>query len=130
MLEGQIRHRRACMKEIEQRLDNPLLSVLTPTPGGLPCGVKLLIKERDGRGRELNEHMHRWGVPSDVKIYRCRPLYEFPVLADRRADCPNARRLLGSIATLPVHPGIGPDECALMATALNSYQGGQSSGLV
>jgi len=130
MLEGQIRHRRACMREIEQRLDNPRLSVFAPTPGGLPCGVKLLIKERDGRGRELNQHLHRCGVPSDVKIYRCRPLYEFPVLADQRADCPNARRLLSSIATLPVHPGIGPDERAFMTAALNSYQGGQSNGLV
>lgn len=123
-LSKQIQHRRACMTAIERQLNNRYLSVFPSTSGGVPCGVKLLISERDGRGPELNDHLSECGVPSDIKTYRCRPLYQFPVLAERSAECPNAMHLLSSIATLPVHPAIGPDQCELMTAALNSYRGG------
>lgn len=124
LLSEHIDHRRNCIDHIAGALTNPRLAVFPTTPGGRICGVKMLVRDRFGQGASLNEHLARNGIPSDILTYRCRPLYEFPVLADRRAECPNASRLFSEIASMPVHPGIGPLECNHIIQTLNSYREG------
>ncbi len=122
LLSGHILRRRQLMDEIAGGLGNPHLAPFPQVSGGLACGVKMLIQERSGAGSSLNEHLATLGVPSDIRTYRCRPLYEFPVLSERRSECPNAASLLSSVATLPVHPGITPHMRDHIISALNSYR--------
>jgi len=122
LLAAHLRHRRAVMDALATTLaDHPRLEALPVIPGGTPSGVKMIVREKSGNGTALNAHLARHGVPSDIRLYACRPLYEFPILADRRADCPNATRLLSSIATLPVHPDIDRDRRDRIAKALATY---------
>lgn len=118
---GHIRHRRQLMHDIAVGFDNLRLAPFPQVPGGEACGVKMLIREQAGAGAALNEHLAAHGIPSDIRTYRCRPLYEFPILSERRNHCPNATRLLSSIATLPVHPDIDATMRDRMIEALNSY---------
>lgn len=121
LLAGHILHRQKLMGQIADALRNPHLRPFPIAAGGMPCGVKMLVQETSGNGEALNAHLAVHGIPSDIRTYRCRPLYEFPVLAERHSKCPNATRLLSSIATLPVHPDIGPAELGRIVHALNTY---------
>lgn len=121
VLADHIRRRRDTMAEITTGLRNPHLEPFPICADGKPAGVKLLVRERWGRGNALNEHLAQAGIPSDIRTYNCRPLYEFPVLRERGAQCPNATNILSSIATLPVHPDIGPSERSHILNCLNSY---------
>lgn len=119
-----ILQRRNTMTAIASRLDNPLLAPLPIVEGGQPNGLSLLVRELAGNGKSLVDHMDACGVPSDILEYGCRPLYQFPILAQYARSCPNAEALLGSIATIPVHPGIARPEVEQIVSALNSYHGG------
>lgn len=120
-LANHVVHRRTLMEEISAALVNPHLEPLPILPGGRPAGVKLIVRERSGRGEALNEHLARAAIPSDIRIYNCRPLYQFPIFEHRRANCPNAASLLSSIATLPVHPDIHSIDRDHIIQTLNTY---------
>ncbi len=120
-LSDHIQHRRQLMHDIAVCLDNVRLSPFPQVSGGTACGVKMLIRDQAGAGEALNMHLAAHGIPSDILTYRCRPLYEFPILSEMRNYCPNATRLLSSIATLPVHPDVNATMRDRMIAALNSY---------
>lgn len=123
-LAGQIARRRAVMATIADGLDHPEIEPFPLPTGGVPTGVKMLVRHRNGAGAALNYQLDRHGVPSDILIYNCRPLYDFPILEERQANCPNAVQLLQSIATLPVHPDISAAHVERMLDALNSLPRG------
>ncbi|SNR86570.1 DegT/DnrJ/EryC1/StrS family aminotransferase [Puniceibacterium sediminis] len=120
LLQGHLQKRRAVMAQISMGLNHTDLEPFSVISGGIPSGVKMLVRHRHGAGKALNAHLAACGVPSDILTYNCRPLYEFPILAGRRTDCPNAARLLASVATLPVHPDITQAHIAQMIDALNT----------
>lgn len=123
LLHSHLKKRRAIMMELSLGLNHPDLEPLPVPSGGTPSGVKMLIRHRYGAGEALNAHLATCGIPSDILTYKCRPLFEFPILNDRRTDCPNATRLLASIATLPVHPDITQTNIVQMLNALNTMPG-------
>jgi perosamine synthetase len=123
-LANQIARRRAVMASISAGLDHPEIEAFPLPPRGIPTGVKMLVRHRNGAGAALNRQLDQHGVPSDILIYNCRPLYDFPILAERQATCPNAVQILQSIATLPVHPDISPAHVERMLDALNSLPQG------
>lgn len=124
ILHSHIEQRRRKMEQLAHGLTHPDLAPLPVLRGGRPSGVKLLVRHRAGAGAALNRHLAQAGVPSDILTYACRPLYEFPILAARRTECPNAKHLLSSIATLPVHPDISEKQVRQMCDALNSLPEG------
>lgn len=121
-LSDDVRHRLATMQAISQRLDNPWLEALPVIAGGEPAGTRLLVRSRTGTHAALLAHQARAGIPSDIARYNCKALYQYPVMRERAADCPNAERMLASITTIPVHPDIRDDEVQTLADVLNSFQ--------
>jgi len=124
-LHAHIVHRRDMMHEISLGLSHPDLEPFPVVAGGCPTGVKMIVRHKGGDGIALNQHLAQSGIPSDILAYRCRPLYKFPILANRQADCPNAAAILSSVATLPVHPDIDSADVARMVHALNSMPTGR-----
>ena len=120
-LDDDIACRRETMKLLLAELDNPHLEPLPVVSGGETGGTKLLLRERSFDNRELLAHMERCGVPSDILNYRCRALYEFPVLSRFRSSCPNAEALLASITTVPVHPDLSRRQLEHIVRSLNGY---------
>lgn len=121
-LADDVRHRLATMQAIGQRLSNPSLELLPVIPGGEPAGTRLLVRSRTGSNTALLAHQARAGIPSDIALYNCKALYQYPVMRERAADCPNAERMLACVTTVPVHPDIGDDEIQAIAGVLNSFQ--------
>jgi dTDP-4-amino-4,6-dideoxygalactose transaminase len=61
-------------------------------------------------------------IPSDVRRFRIRALYEAPLLASHRRPCPHAERLLSSVTTVPVHGGISQRQLEYIIETVNSYR--------
>ncbi|NDJ56510.1 aminotransferase [Enterobacteriaceae bacterium 4M9] len=121
-LEDDVRHRLATMQAISQRLTNPYLEPLPLVAGGEPAGTRLLVRARTGSNAALLAHQARAGIASDIALYNCKALYQYPVMREWATACPNAERMLGSITTVPVHPGIRDDEAQTIVDVLNNFQ--------
>lgn len=121
-LETDVQHRRQTMRAITSRLTNPFLEALPVLPGGEPAGTRLLIRTTSGSNKSLLDHQLQAGIPSDIALYDCKALYQYPVLRDRQAACPNAERMLASLSTIPVHPEIGADEIDTIVSVLNRFR--------
>ncbi len=121
-LDNDIAQRREIMALIGRELDNPHLEPLPIVEGGEAGGTKLLLRETSGDNRALLAHMAARRVPSDILNYKCRALYEFPVLAAYRSKCRNAEALLASITTIPVHPDLSRRQLEHVVQSLNTYR--------
>lgn len=120
-LDDDIARRRALMDLICAELTSPFLEPLPVVEGGESGGTKLLLRERTGDNTALLAHMAACHVPSDILNYKCRALYEFPVLAAHRSPCRNAEALLAAITTVPVHPDLSQRQLEHIVHSLNSY---------
>ncbi|MEQ9890850.1 DegT/DnrJ/EryC1/StrS family aminotransferase [Pectobacterium aroidearum] len=121
-LEQDVQHRLSTMQTLGKLLTNPYLEPLPVISGGEPAGTKLLVRSLTGDNDALLEHQSRAGIPSDIALYNCKALYQYPVLRDKATPCPNAERMLATITTLPVHPDIRQADIAVIAAVLNRFQ--------
>jgi dTDP-4-amino-4,6-dideoxygalactose transaminase len=115
-------HRLETMRLICERLDNPHLEPLPIIEGGRASGTKLILREKLGSNTALLSHQRNAGVPSDIALYNCKPLYQYPVFASRTEYCPNAEAMLSSITTIPIHPDINSDAVRRIVKVLNAYR--------
>jgi perosamine synthetase len=99
---------------------NGIWEMETPD-GAVPSYYFMLLRFTLGDGPDFLDHLDRYGVPSDIKRYGCKPLYEFPALAAYGRPCPNATHLLNSVTTIPEHPGIAAADLAHMVAVINAY---------
>jgi perosamine synthetase len=58
-----------------------------------------------------------------VKKYDNQPLYNYELLAPYRRECENARRLLRSLTTIPLHPQLSPEDLQHIVDTVNAYDG-------
>jgi len=114
--------RRKNARRVLEGIRNPAVSELPVVPGARPNYFTLLLKLRsEFESKRFIAHLARWGIPSDIEKYGCRPLYEFPLLRRFARDCRNAKRLLGSITTVPIHPSLSDDDLTHIVRAINAY---------
>src|SRR5262249_55239494 len=94
-------------------------SPMPAVEGGTPNYYLLILKVRnDNRG--LLDYMYRKGIPSDVFKFKVQPVYH-PVLQTLERSCPRADRILKSITTVPVHPGLSREHLDYIVEALNQF---------
>ncbi|CAB3766832.1 DegT/DnrJ/EryC1/StrS family aminotransferase [Paraburkholderia humisilvae] len=120
-LAEQIGKRRENARYFLHRLDHSRVNEKTIIDGGEPNYYFLNLQLRFADNRAFIDYLDDHGIPSDIKRYGCKALYEFPALARYRAACPNAEALLGGMTTIPVHPGVSTDELDYMAACINRY---------
>ncbi|HEY1609307.1 MAG TPA: DegT/DnrJ/EryC1/StrS family aminotransferase [Paraburkholderia sp.] len=120
-LAAQIDKRRNNARYFLQQLDHAKVHEKTIIDGGVPNYYFLNLELRFADNRAFIDYLDDHGIPSDIKRYGCKALYEFPALARYRATCPNAEALLASMTTIPVHPGISTDELDYIAACINRY---------
>jgi dTDP-4-amino-4,6-dideoxygalactose transaminase len=106
-----------------ERINNPLVRELPIVPGGTTNGYALLMQVVQGDGRRFVEYLDAHGVPSDIKKYDNQPLYNYQLLADYRRDCKNAKELLRSLTTIPLHPQLTTEDLQHIVATVNSYDG-------
>ncbi|QIY78233.1 DegT/DnrJ/EryC1/StrS family aminotransferase [Chromobacterium violaceum] len=102
-------------------LGNPALRELPLPEHGQANGYALLLQAVGHDGRQLVRYQMARGIPSDIGKYDNQPLYQLPLLARYRRECPNAARLLRSLTTVPLHPDLGNTDLDYIARTLNDY---------
>lgn len=120
-LDQDITKRRENMRLISEALESSFIEPLPIVLGGETGGTKLLLREKSWDNTALLEHMDDLNVPSDILNYRCKALYEFPVLEQYRTECTNAEALLAAITTVPVQPDLTHRQLEHIVKSLNTY---------
>ncbi|XVO81696.1 DegT/DnrJ/EryC1/StrS family aminotransferase [Pseudomonas chlororaphis] len=120
-LAAQIEQRRANASYFLQQLDHSKVREKVIIEGGRTNYYFLNLELHFADNRAFIDYLDEAGIPSDIKRYGCKALYEFPALAQYRNDCPNAEALLASMTTIPVHPDITRAELDYMAERINQY---------
>jgi perosamine synthetase len=122
-LPSQLTVRRQNAAFIKRGLAHPAVKEVRVVPGGSPNYYSLNLRLQFSDNGKFIAYLDEHGVPSDVKRYGCRCLYEFPAVAMHKRECPQGAALLKSMTTLPVHPGLTQDDLSYMVSIINAYEG-------
>lgn len=120
-LAAQIDKRSANAAYFLSKLDHSKVREKKIIAGGVPNYYFLNLELHFADNRAFIDYLDEAGIPSDIKRYGCKALYEFPALTQYRNECPNAEALLASMTTIPVHPDITLAELDYMADHINHY---------
>jgi dTDP-4-amino-4,6-dideoxygalactose transaminase len=115
---ARLAHRSAIL----ERLANPHIRELPITEDGIPSGYALMLQAVGHDGRELVRYQTAHGIPSDVEKYDNRALFQYSMLSIYKRDCPNAKALLRSITTVPLHPELRAEDIDLISGVLSGYR--------
>ncbi|NLP63259.1 DegT/DnrJ/EryC1/StrS family aminotransferase [Paraburkholderia sacchari] len=122
-LAPQIEKRRQNVQYFMSKLENHKVREKKIISGGVPNYYFLNLELLFEKNGAFIDYLDESGIPSDIKRYGCKALYEFPVFEKYRRSCPNAEGLLASMTTIPVHPDITNEELDYMADHINAYHG-------
>jgi len=121
MLSDQIAQRRENARTFMSQLAHPKVRERKIIDGGRPNYYFLNLEIDFADNRAFIDYLDDCGIPSDIKRYGCKALYEFAQLAPYRRACPNAEQLLAGMTTIPVHPAVTAAELDYMAACINRY---------
>lgn len=121
-LDKQLEIRRRNAARLVSRLDNPHVKEVSLIHGAETNYYFLNLRLNFENNRGFIDYLDENGVPSDIKRYGCRCLYEFPAVAEYRRSCPNGERLLSTMTTIPVHPQLTEEDMDYISNLINAYQ--------
>jgi len=123
LLDGHLQSRRNNAQRVAADIRHPQVREFSILPGAKPSYYFMLLSLAFKDNRAFIDHLDALGIPSDIKRYGCKTLYQSPMLKPWTRNCPNAEALLGSITTIPVHPNITAEQVNRIIAAVNSYKG-------
>lgn len=123
-LDQQLDARRKNAERFLSQLNHPAVRESTLIKGAKTNYYFLNLRTTFANNRRFIDYLDENGVPSDIKRYGCRCLYEFPAVEQFRRSCPNGERLLNTMTTIPVHPALTGEDMDYMAALVNSYKEG------
>lgn len=121
-LANQVEARRANAAIVRSGLERTDFEEFATPAGGQTNYYFMLVQLGRQRAKSVIDFLDTHGVPSDIKRYGCKALYEFPLCAPYRRACPQAENLLASITTLPVHPDLRREDLDHMIDVLAAYR--------
>lgn len=87
---------------------------------GEPNYYTLLLRVHD-EAHKFIRYMEKNRIPSDIVRFKCKVLYQYPALKSFYRECPNAERLLNSVTTIPVHPGLTKYDLDYILRKINGF---------
>lgn len=121
-LDAQLAARRKNAERFLSKLNHPNVREVNLIEGGKTNYYFLNLRSTFADTRKFIDYLDENGVPSDIKRYGCKCLYEFPLIEQYRRECPNGERLLNTMTTIPVHPALTAEDMDYMASLINAYR--------
>ncbi len=118
----QLKIRKSNAQYIKDGLEHPQISELTIIEKGEPNYYTLLLKLNLEDTHKFIDYLSDKGIPSDIIRYNCKVLYKYPILSKFKRVCPNSEKLLQSITTIPVHPGLKRHEIDYIISTINNFR--------
>jgi perosamine synthetase len=121
-LDRQLEGRRKNAERFLSQLTHPSVREFTRINGAKTNYYFLTLRTSFADNRRFIDYLDEHGIPSDIKRYGCRCLYEFPAVEQFRRPCPNGERLLNTMTTIPVHPALTGEDIDYMVGVVNAYR--------
>lgn len=74
----------------------------------------------DDFGLNIN-YLEKNNIPSDIKKYKFKVLYEYSLFKKYKRVCQNSKKLSQKITTIPVHPGLNKLELDYIVRVTNNF---------
>jgi perosamine synthetase len=120
-LQAQLERRRRNAAYCVEHLRHPRVKQKQIIDGAAPNYYFLNLDLAFADNARFIDYLDEHGIPSDIKRYGCRCLYEYPAVQRFRRDCPQGRALLASMTTIPVHPDLTEEDLAYVVSVINGY---------
>jgi dTDP-4-amino-4,6-dideoxygalactose transaminase len=107
---------------IINHLNKDFIQELPYPNGSQPNYYSLVVtthKKHDFDFNKFTRYLFEHGIPSDVIRYKYDVAYHYPLFSKYgRGKCLNAENTVKSITTIPVHPGLSPDNISYICDIL------------
>jgi len=120
-LEDLLARRRTTAQRIASGIRRSGVRAYDILPTGVPSYYFMLLRLSLDDNKKFIDYLDTKGIPSDIKRYGCKTLYQFPALQQFTRRCDHAENLLASVTTIPVHPGITDAQADYMIATINGY---------
>ena len=120
-LDDNLKIRKANSDYIINNIKNKKVGFFNIVDNGIPNYYSLLVRI-NGNANRFIRFMNNYGIPSDIKRFRCKVLYKYPILKKFYRECPNAEILLNTITTIPVHPGLRRYDLNYIIKKINNFK--------
>lgn len=121
-IQKQISIRKSNAEYIINNIYNPKIRELRIIDQGKPNYYSLLLDLNFNNNFEFVKFLDFNGIPSDVIRYNYKVLYKYPILSKFKRMCPNSEKLVRSITTIPIHPGIDKNSLDYIISKINEYK--------
>lgn len=120
-INDQIATRTKNAKYILNRIRNNNIEELKIIKSGNPNYYALLLYIKNGNARDFIDYLDKNGIPSDIKRYDFKVLYEYPLFKKYSRKCVNSENLIKKVTTIPVHPGLSKKELDHIIKTINKF---------
>jgi perosamine synthetase len=118
---NQIKKRTKNAKYILDKINNKKINEFKIIKKGFPNYYTLLLEVKNDNCNKLIDYLDRSGIPSDIRRYNYKVLYEYPLFKKYSRKCSNSEKLSRSITTIPVHPGLTKKDLDYMVDVINKF---------
>lgn len=118
----QLKIRKNNANYIIKNINNSRIQELRIITKGEPNYYFLLLKLNFDNNLRFIKFLNNNGVPSDVIRYNYKVLYRYPIFSKFKRMCANSEKLVQSITTIPVHPGLNKKNLDYMISTINNFR--------
>ncbi len=117
----QIEKRTKNAKYILDKIDNKKINEFKIIKKGSPNYYALLLEVNNDNCDKFIDYLEKNGIPSDIKRYNYKVLYNYPLFKKYSRKCINSEKLSRSITTIPIHPGLTKKDLDYMIDIINKF---------
>lgn len=118
----QIAKRTNNAKYILSKINNKEIKEFNIINKGLPNYYTLLLRLEKGNCDKFIDYLNKNGISSDIKRYNFKVLYKYPLFKKYSRKCSNSEKLVQSITTVPVHPGLTKKDLDYVVDIINKFK--------
>ncbi|EKE15670.1 MAG: hypothetical protein ACD_11C00115G0010 [uncultured bacterium] len=118
---NQIKKRTKNAKYILDKIKNEKINEFKIIKKGFPNYYTLLLEVKNDNCNKFIDYLDRNGIPSDIRRYDYKVLYEYPLFKKYSRKCTNSEELSRSITTIPTHPGLTKKDLDYMIDIINKF---------
>lgn len=117
----QIKLRTSNAKYILKKIKNKKIKEFKVMEKSSPNYYALLLEIKQGLCFNFINYLEKNNIPSDIKKYKFKVLYEYSLFKKYKRACQNSKKLSQKITTIPVHPGLNKLELDYIVRVINNF---------
>jgi perosamine synthetase len=121
LVSEQIKQRTKNAKYILSNIKNQKIKEFKIIEKASPNYYTLLLSFQEDECKGFIDYLDKNGIPSDIKRYNFKVLYNYPLFEKYKSKCNKSEKLSKTVTTVPVHPGLTKKELDYISDTINRY---------